>query len=104
MVSNHGELIVVEDKTTLMRKMGKKQLRLQLNAPITTLPVALADYHLELNAKGDEILYTYDTQSARTGITRLLQDVAAAGIQFRDLNTHQDTLEQIFVELVRGDS
>jgi ABC-2 type transport system ATP-binding protein len=100
-VINRGELIVVEEKTTLMHKLGRKRLRLQLNAPLAALPEALAGYHLELNGKGDEILYTYDTQAERTGITKLLHDVTAAGIRFKDLSTHQDTLEQIFVQLLK---
>jgi ABC-2 type transport system ATP-binding protein len=103
-VINKGELIVVEEKTTLMQKLGKKQLRLQLHEPIASLPGALTDYNLELNGKGDEIVYTYDTQGERTGITALLKDLSAAGIGFKDLSTHQDTLEQIFVELVKEDA
>ncbi len=100
-VINKGELIVVEDKTALMQKLGKKQLRLQLHEPMASVPESLTDYGLELNGKGDEITYSYDTQSERTGITALLRDLAAAGIGFKDLSTRQDTLEQIFVELVR---
>jgi len=103
-VINKGELIVVEEKATLMQKLGKKQLRLQLHEPIASLPGALTDYNLELNGKGDEIVYTYDTQGERTGITALLKDLSAAGIGFKDLSTHQDTLEQIFVELVKEDA
>jgi len=100
-VINKGELIVVEEKTALMQKLGKKQLRLQLHEPVSTLPELLSPYNLDLNGKGDEITYTYDTQSERTGITMLLRDLSAAGIGFKDLSTRQDTLEQIFVELVR---
>jgi ABC-2 type transport system ATP-binding protein len=100
-VINKGELIVVEDKATLMQKLGKKQLRLQLNAPIAGLPDILSGYRLELNGKRDVVTYTYDTQAERTGIAALLRDLAAAGISFKDLSTHQDTLEQIFVELVK---
>ena len=103
-VINKGELIVVEEKAALMQKLGKKQLRLQLHEPLASLPEALADYQLELNGKRDEIIYTYDTQSERTGITMLLRDLAAAGIGFKDLSTRQDTLEQIFVELVKEDA
>ncbi len=103
-VINKGELIVVEEKTALMQKLGKKQLRLQLHEPIASLPDALTDYNLELNGKRDELTYTYDTQSERTGITMLLRDLAAAGIGFKDLSTRQDTLEQIFVELVKEDA
>ena len=103
-VINKGELIVVEEKTALMQKLGKKQLRLQLHEPIASLPETLAGYRLELNGKRDEITYTYDTQAERTGITMLLRDLAAAGIGFRDLSTRQDSLEQIFVELVKEDA
>jgi len=100
-VINKGELIVVEEKTALMQKLGKKQLRVQLHEPLSGLPQTLSAYGLELNGKRDELTYTYDSQSERTGITALLRDLAAAGIGFKDLSTHQDTLEQIFVELVR---
>ncbi|HET7561114.1 MAG TPA: ABC transporter ATP-binding protein [Rhodanobacteraceae bacterium] len=100
-VINKGELILVEDKTALMQKLGKKQLRLQLQEPLAALPAVLSAYRLDLNGKGDEITYTYDTQAERTGITALLKDLAAAGIGFRDLSTRQDSLEQIFVQLVR---
>ena len=99
-VINKGELIVVEEKTALMQKLGKKQLRLQLHEPLSCLPQALSAYGLELNGKCDEIIYTYDTQGERTGITALLKDLSVAGIGFKDLSTRQDTLEQIFVELV----
>ncbi|MGN6192075.1 MAG: ATP-binding cassette domain-containing protein, partial [Rhodanobacteraceae bacterium] len=100
-VISKGELILVEEKTALMQKLGKKQLRVQLHEPLSGLPQTLSAYGLELNGKRDELTYTYDTQSERTGITALLRDLAAAGIGFKDLSTHQDTLEQIFVELVR---
>ncbi|HEX5354542.1 MAG TPA: ABC transporter ATP-binding protein [Rhodanobacteraceae bacterium] len=103
-VINKGELIVVEEKNALMQKLGKKQLRLQLHEPVSTLPDVLSPYKLELNGRGDEVTYTYDTQSERTGITALLKDLSAAGIGFRDLSTRQDTLEQIFVELVKEDA
>jgi ABC-2 type transport system ATP-binding protein len=103
-VINKGELIVVEEKAALMQKLGKKQLRLQLHEPLAMLPETLSPYQLELNGKRDEITYTYDTQSERTGITMLLRDLAASGIGFKDLSTHQDTLEQIFVELVKEDA
>ncbi|HXE67151.1 MAG TPA: multidrug ABC transporter ATP-binding protein, partial [Rhodanobacteraceae bacterium] len=79
-------------------------LRLQLHEPVSTLPELLSPYNLDLNGKGDEITYTYDTQSERTGITMLLRDLSAAGIGFKDLSTRQDTLEQIFVELVKEDA
>jgi len=101
-VINKGELIVVEAKAELMRKLGKKQLSLQLQSPLAALPAELDAYQLELAAGGSELVYTYDTQSERTGITSLLSALAAAGIRFRDLQTTQSSLEQIFVELVKG--
>ena len=96
-----GELILVEDKATLMRKLGKKQLTLQLQQPIEEVPAALAGFDLKLSADGGEIVYTYDTQAERTGITTLLQGLGEAGIRFRDLSTSQSSLEEIFVNLVR---
>ncbi|MDE2156689.1 MAG: ABC transporter ATP-binding protein [Xanthomonadaceae bacterium] len=100
-VINKGELILVEDKAVLMHKLGKKQLTLQLQQPLDALPGALAAYALELGANGTELTYTYDTQAQRTGITSLLRDLGQAGIGFRDLSTRQNSLEQIFVDLVR---
>lgn len=103
-VINRGELSVVEEKTTLMKKLGKKQLMLHLQNPISALPTSLAAYHLEISAAGDELTYTYDTKSERTGITALLKDLADAGIRFNDLQTHQSSLEDIFVHLVSNPS
>jgi ABC-2 type transport system ATP-binding protein len=96
-----GELILVEEKAELMRKLGKKQLILQLQAPLADVPPQLAPYRLELAASGTELTYTYDTQAERTGITALLRDLAAAGIRFKDLQTSQSSLEDIFVGLLR---
>ena len=96
-----GELILVEEKAELMRKLGKKQLILQLQAPLADVPPELAPYRLELAASGTELTYTYDTQAERTGITALLRDLAAAGIRFKDLQTSQSSLEDIFVGLLR---
>lgn len=101
-VISKGELIVVEEKAALMQKLGRKQLRLQLHGPLDAVPAALAPHKLELASGGNELIYTYDTQGERTGITALLSDLAAAGIRFRDLSTRQDTLEQIFLQLVRN--
>ncbi|TXL80306.1 ABC transporter ATP-binding protein [Vineibacter terrae] len=100
-VVNRGELVVVEDKAELMRKLGRKQLILQLPARLEHIPDALAAYRLELSADGSELTYTYDTQSERTGITSLLDALAEAGIGFRDLRTQESSLEDIFVNLVR---
>jgi ABC-2 type transport system ATP-binding protein len=99
-VINKGEIILVEEKKALMRKLGKKEITLELTSPIDKVPAALAQYQLELSADGHELTYTYDTQGSRTGITALLHDVADAGIRFKDLNTRQSSLEDIFVNLV----
>ncbi|MGD9829574.1 MAG: ABC transporter ATP-binding protein [Hyphomicrobiaceae bacterium] len=100
-VISKGEIILVEDKSALMRKLGKKRLALELQHPIREIPPALSHYGLTLSDDGGEIVYTYDTQSDRTGITALLKDLSAAEIRFRDLRTTQSSLEEIFVELVR---
>jgi ABC-2 type transport system ATP-binding protein len=99
-VMRKGELILVEDKVELMRKLGRKQLTLQLQAALPALPQALAGYDLVLSGAGTELTYTYDTQSERTGITSLLRDLNEAGIRVRDLQTTQSSLEDIFVNLV----
>ena len=99
-VINKGELILVEEKTELMRKLGKKQLRLYLQAPLETLPEVLSPYDLELAEGGNALVYTYDTRAERTGITRLLAALGAAEIRFKDLQTHESSLEDIFVNLV----
>ncbi len=100
-VINRGEIILVEQKTDLMSKLGKKQLTLQLHDPLDSLPEALAAYRLELSATGLEIVYTYDTQAERTGITLLLAALAEAGVRYKDLSTTQSSLEEIFVSLVK---
>jgi ABC-2 type transport system ATP-binding protein len=100
-VISKGEIILVEDKAELMRKLGKKQLKLQLNQKLEAVPPALAAYGLTLAADGAELIYSYDTQGERTGITALLKDLNAASIRFRDLSTTQSSLEDIFVDLVR---
>lgn len=101
-VISHGEIILVEEKVELMRKLGKKQLALQLHEPLDRIPIALSAYHLELSEDGNELIYTYDTQSERTGITGLLSDLSQAGVKFKDLNTTQSSLEDIFVSLVKS--
>jgi ABC-2 type transport system ATP-binding protein len=100
-VISKGELVLVEDKAMLMRKLGKKQLTLQLHGRLDAVPAELAEHRLTLADDGTELVYTYDTQGERTGITSLLADVRRAGIRFRDLNTTQSSLEDIFVDLVR---
>jgi ABC-2 type transport system ATP-binding protein len=99
-VINKGEIILVEQKTELMRKLGKKQLTLQLHAPLAAVPASLASYPLELHAGGLELTYTYDAKSERTGIAGLLAALGEAGIRFKDLQTTQSSLEEIFVSLV----
>ncbi|MGB7035597.1 MAG: ABC transporter ATP-binding protein [Xanthobacteraceae bacterium] len=99
-VINKGEIILVEDKAELMRKLGRKQLTLQLRERVDTIPAALTPYNLSLSAAGTELIYSYDTRSERTGITDLLDAVRHAGIKFRDLQTTQSSLEDIFVGLV----
>ncbi|WP_435101782.1 ABC transporter ATP-binding protein [Arhodomonas sp. AD133] len=99
-VIHQGQLIVVEEKGELMRKLGEKRLILQLHEPLERIPPALAGYNLELRADGAELIYSYDTQAEHTGITALLDDLNAAGIGFRDLRTKQSSLEEIFVGLV----
>ncbi len=98
---NHGELTLVEEKATLMRKLGRKHLTLQLSHKLDAVPPALAGHGLVLGADGCELVYTYDTQGEHTGITALLDELHAAGISFKDLNTTQSSLEDIFVDLVK---
>lgn len=99
-VINNGEIVLVEDKAELMKKLGKKQIQLDLNSPLESIPDTLSDYSLELNADGYELIYTFDTTGRKTGITLLLKDLAENGITFRDLHTRESTLEEIFVSLV----
>jgi ABC-2 type transport system ATP-binding protein len=100
----NGEIILVENKAELMRKLGKKQLTLQLQQKLDQMPAALAgNGQLSLSPEGTELIYTYDTQAERTGITRLLASLNEAGIRFRDLQTTQSSLEEIFVGLVHRD-
>jgi ABC-2 type transport system ATP-binding protein len=101
-VISKGEIILVEEKAELMRKLGKKVLTLQLHEVLAAIPAGLAAHRLNLAADGRELVYTYDTQGGRTGITSLLDDLNQAGIGFKDLQTTQSSLEDIFVDLVRG--
>jgi ABC-2 type transport system ATP-binding protein len=102
-VINRGEIVVVDDKAALMHKLGRKQLTLQLHAPLDTMPPALAAHRLTLAAGGSELVYTYAAQGERIGISELLRDLAGAGVGFKDLHTTQSSLEEIFVDLVRQD-
>ena len=104
-VINNGEIIVVEDKAELMRKLGRKQLTLQLRQPLGEIPPALRRHRLELANEGSELIYTYDSRAAQgehDGIVALLDDLTAAGIGFKDLHTTQSSLEDIFVGLLRS--
>ena len=100
-VINNGEIIVVEEKSELMRKMGKKQLVLELQTSVEAIPATLGEFDLTLEADGARLIYTYDIHGERTGITALMTSLSEAGIRFRDLNTTQSSLEDIFVNLVR---
>jgi ABC-2 type transport system ATP-binding protein len=103
-VINKGEIMLVDEKADLMRKLGKKQLTLHLQKKLDAVPDALAAHRLSLANDGTDLVYTYDTQGERTGITALLGDLNKAGIRFRDLETTQSSLEDIFVGLVRQGS
>jgi ABC-2 type transport system ATP-binding protein len=100
-VINKGEIILVEDKVELMRKLGRKQLTLQLVRPLKRIPAELAALPLDLSAAGNELTYTYDAHSEHPGIAKLLEDLDRSGIAFKDLQTNQSSLEDIFVSLVR---
>ncbi|KFL36910.1 ABC transporter ATP-binding protein [Arenimonas donghaensis] len=99
-VINRGELVVVDEKDALMRKLGKKQLTLHLQSPLAAIPAELAGQPLELSEDGLSLVYTFDVQGERTGIATLLRRLAEQGIDFRDLNTQESSLEEIFVSLV----
>ena len=101
-VINKGEIILVEDKDVLMRKLGKKQLTLHLQEPLKALPAGLSDYQLELAADGAELIYTFDAQAQNTGIAALLRQLGAQGVDFKDLQTKESSLEEIFVSLVHA--
>lgn len=102
-VIQRGKLLLVEDKTKLMSRMGSKRLTIELSAPLDAIPAALAPFGLTLGAEGNEIVYSYDRAAERTGIASLLRELTGAGIVLRDLRTEQDSLEDIFVHLVRGE-
>ncbi|WP_170461096.1 ABC transporter ATP-binding protein [Ruegeria arenilitoris] len=103
-VIDKGELMLVQDKNTLMAQMGKKQIEVMLTRTISDIPGSLAHHNLVLSGQGDALIYTYDTNADRTGITTLLNDVAEAGLVLRDVQTRQSSLEEIFVNLVSGDA
>ena len=103
-VITKGRVLLVERTADLMARMGRKQLRIELSAPLAEVPEALAGRGLELAPEGDALIYTYDTRAERTGITALLRDLQAAGLQMTDLSTSQSSLEEIFVDLVKEDA
>ena len=103
-VINKGELIVVEEKAALMAKLGKKQLTLNLKAPLAFIPEELSGRALELVGQGSQLVYTFDAQSEETGIADLLRKLGQQGIDFKELQSSQSSLEDIFVSLVRGQS
>ncbi len=99
-VIRKGEVILVEDKTTLMQKFGRKQLILQLQDRIDALPPGLPPDSIELSGDGQELTYTFDARREDTGVAALLRQLSAAGIEYRDLQTRQSSLEDIFMTLV----
>ena len=99
-VINGGELLLVEDKDALIHRMGRKEMEIDLGTPLDAIPDALGQYDLRLAEDGHSLVYTYDTQAARTGITSLLKDLQAAGLVLRDVQTRQSSLEDIFVGIV----
>jgi ABC-2 type transport system ATP-binding protein len=100
-VINQGEIIVVEDKKELIKKMGHKKLSIELQKEITEIPEDLIKYNLEIGDEHMSLIYTYNVQAEKTGITDLLQDLKDTGLKLRDLKTEQSTLEKIFVNLVK---
>jgi len=100
-VINKGEILLVQDKAELMAQMGRKELHIQLGAPVAAIPAVLAPYALALGKGGESLIYTYDTKAERTGITALLSDLREAGLTMTDLATRQSSLEDIFVGLVK---
>ena len=101
-VISKGELIVVEEKSELMRKLGKKQLTLHLQEPSSAVPSGLNGYNLALANDGADLVYTFDAQAENTGIAGLLRQLNERGVDFKDLQTEQSSLEEIFVSLVKG--
>lgn len=99
-----GEIMLVEDKVELMRKLGKKQLIIDLREPVSVLPIGLAEYNLELLDGGAALAYTYDTEAEATGITKLLQRISEQGLVLKDIKTVQSSLEDIFVDLLKAEN
>lgn len=103
-VISKGEILLIEQKDDLMARMGQKRLKVELQSAIETIPSDLAEYALALDSKGETLVYTYYTKADRTGITKLLADIAAAGLALKDIQTVESTLEDIFVDLVHEDA
>ncbi|QFT91431.1 Daunorubicin/doxorubicin resistance ATP-binding protein DrrA [Roseovarius sp. THAF9] len=103
-VINKGEILLVEDKTALMQRMGRKSLRIDLVEPVEAVPESLSDYDLWMSPDGQSLTYTYDTNAERTGIARLVRELTEAGLVIRDIQTSQSSLEEIFVGLVQEDA
>ncbi len=101
-VINQGQLLVVDDKQTLMHKLGKRQLAVELTAPVATLPAALTRFNLELAEEGSRLVYTYDPNNTHTGVDELMKAIAATGLIIKDMQTIKTSLEEIFVNLVKG--
>jgi len=101
-IINNGEIILVQEKTRLMRDLGKKQLFLHLHQPLANVPSELDGFNLSISDDGSELVYTYDTKEEHTGITALLGELQSAGIRFNDLRTSQSSLEDIFVDLLQA--
>ena len=101
-VINNGELILVEEKTALMKKLGRKQLSLHLQAPLSAIPESLADWPLTLSDGGATLIYDFDIKAETTGIAALMRRLGEAGVDFADLDTRESSLEDIFVSLVTG--
>ena len=99
-VINHGELVLVEEKHTLMHKLGKKQLTIHLQNPVTALPESLSEFALEVADEGNQLIFTFDTQREHTGIAELLRQLNQQRIEFKDLHSSESSLEEIFVNLV----
>jgi ABC-2 type transport system ATP-binding protein len=101
-VISKGEIILVEDKSVLMQRLGKKQLSLQLKQPLSVIPDALAAYALELTDDGHQLVFHFDAQREHTGIAELLADLATNGVEFKDLKSSESSLEDIFINLLRS--
>ncbi len=100
-IINDGKLMLVEDKTALMKQMGRKQMMIELHEPLESIPDNLSSYKLEMTRDGHQLVYNYDVSGKRTGITALLKDLNESGISLKDIQTKQSSLEEIFVDLVK---